>query len=999
MKTVMIRHLFWKELRQQWHVWVALFLGTLLFQLIPIVFRYEMVPGTANFVFAIGMVMAACFSVASAGILFAGEVEEGTADRLRQLPISTATLALGKITFSVAATCLLLLATWVVGAGIVVGARGDLAAINYDEFAIHETSLLSLFLWSLLFSLLLQRVLNVLAIAVACELATRGIVSNILPESRDFSIHVLVEAAIFSILLAAIVWSLQIWHRRPTRLGGLRRMTIGFSRRKSRLSGSRWLQWAATRGTPTARLYAVLVWKELRTAIPFAVLVGAAGLVLIGCSPWSPMPINYVFLATLPALCGIMVFTSERYQDTYLFHTHRGVSPAMLWTIKNAFWLTLTTLLWVVFYLFDLSMGVMVRSFPGGQISFAHAVEGLFQQWMRQIGTAPPGGELVLSHQLAYAGTLILGQFAIGQLASFWFRRTVIVWAVAILGCIIWILGLMFGALFDVSYAVTLVPLGLLWFLATLRTGHIWLEGARPRWRVATQIAWVVFPVLICTGASLGARVFQVPDIDPGFDWRSHEANWSRYDKAWNDRLQNALARCNGYYATGMVGQFLPRLSGASLEEVADEIAELTHAPRESPGLNPLHTIPLVHQGSMMSIGPRTLLMSGNVHLRNGNLEAAWRRFRDAHILTRFFQRECASWSDFIALSQASQAIFTQIQEWGNHQNQTGSLLQVAVDDPFWKLPDHTTGVYPSEMLKNRYVAWRQILEFRRELGGWLQHEIEKNTNWAASIRSVTLTERMRGLRLHNQMTHWVMNEPLHSARTEPRLPTDAQQIRRWAATTNWFREVWTDPLITNRSDRLHATSEMRIVLDDLAMQRGTWTLLACQLYRHNHGTWPQDLAQLNEADGVCLYLDPWANAEFGYNSNGSSKEVYVTTKMAPDGQRVQATSVVRANQPVLWSAGVHLRYFRPAAQDAILISESTIRVPLDKADSNRLVFVVLGTERVAMANMLPREAEHTSTEFPLEDGFEAIRDGEPPQNDDNSRPEPVPVPDDIESL
>src|SRR5690606_2934636 len=95
-----------------------------------------------------------------------------------------------------------------------------------------------------------------------------------------------------------------------------------------------WLRsitWAAGRTPLVARESAVLLWREVRSAVPFAIAWGLLGILMVDLlmrgrnGPW-----NVLWICATPLVCGLFTCLGDNWRQTFRFLTDRGLSPAIV---------------------------------------------------------------------------------------------------------------------------------------------------------------------------------------------------------------------------------------------------------------------------------------------------------------------------------------------------------------------------------------------------------------------------------------------------------------------------------------------------------------------------------------------------------------------------------------------------------------------------------------------------------------------------------------------
>lgn len=508
------RRVFWKESRAQAHVWIALAIGVLLLQGIVVsselVRQSQLSSGVVTALFIVTSVIGVCYAAASASILVAGEREDETAFLLRTFPIPRAALLGGKLSFTLLSLLALLLFGFV-SAAFLGGLLGRDRLTLPDDLWTYTRSMGGAIVWGLLFSLLVERVMIALGLAIGTEIVVVGIIGNSLPAEWRESVYWTIVLGILTLdLVLAVRWlageslvPASLW--KPSAAAPRVERSTSWLRLLQRIVGS---------GSPERRATGALLWRELRGAVPFAIVWCVVGILLVdlGMRTRDKFPAHLLFLALTPAVCGLMTALGDQRKSLFRFYADRGISPLQIWSVKIVTWLFVATTFVVFFGWYDATFtGRFDRSFghPIGPV-LSGIAESVRLPLDRMTGHVSPDAELRVWNFIL---SLCLMLFTTGQWAAF--LRGQAVAAVALT------MGLGFVALTwhfvvisaDVPLLWTTWPVTLAGLAATAWNSSRWLEE-NYRWPTTLRrVAWFLIPIFGVLFAARTLRVTSIPAI------------------------------------------------------------------------------------------------------------------------------------------------------------------------------------------------------------------------------------------------------------------------------------------------------------------------------------------------------------------------------------------------------------------------------------------------------------------------------------------------------
>jgi len=843
----------WKEYRAQRTLWIALYLGAVLLQLLFLILSPETQKSLPQYPYTIAAVLSVCYAVSCGAMLFAGEREEETDRLLQTLAVAPRQLITGKLTYAVPSLALFTLLAFVTAAGVM--------AIHHGTFRIppiqDSNESLSVYLFSipvglaaaLLSSLLTRTVLSALVGGVVFLLLISSLVHNLFRSGHEW-----MDVLSATTLLLVSLPMVSPWLR-----GGpdWSKMLALLQRASSEKSGTGFLgsllQRAAVRSSLESRMFGVLVWRELRAAfpVPLAGLVVNSGLIpalILSEKEWNQSTFlgSWVALSVMTSwflLCsvGLLAFTGDQYRGRMKFYTDRGASPWSIWLAKQMVWLgvlaTLAILTAFLIYLLN-------RGSPP-------------LQYLNRRGTPlePTWPDTI---QL-YASCLLM-TYACVQLFAMWFRRTLLAAAFAFVAC---------GLIFPFHYALGALRIPL-WLssgpiiVAGLAGSYFtlegWLKETRTWRRIGAQVAWVFVPIFISGTAIFIWRIVEVPWVDPGFDWRAHEKQMANFDSKWTAQWQELIHDAK-----------LPKAERAALrptflekaQRVADRIQEGS-PPRIDPQI-----MLNVHDG-IYTIGPTIFVeyIDGMIGAETSSLEEQWENLRTYLAIVSYTTQHGLTMNDMLANGPRLNHLNRHLRLWAQDDRQTPELLEKMLAD-VGKRQKLVAFYDPAD----DYVIKRQAIEGRGWGREWARHrQPVLNTLTEKFPFSLLLCERLRLLRLQNWKTYWTYGG-------------NAWPWQDWTARVNaWERTSLYDGYPFDLTEENLKQGFDRQLEDQWA----TVTLARLEKYRLVHGAYPEWLYEL-EQDGRI----PWADnlsGQYRYEPHGLPLPLVV----APD-------FVLPAGQPVLF--------------------------------------------------------------------------------------------------
>ena len=961
MFDIAFKRLVWKELRTQWHIWVALLVGTFLLQLL-FLFR-EMHLG-ADYPFYVGLVLTACYAVTCAAVLFAGEREEQTDDWLRQLPLSPRQLMAGKTTFLLLSVVAFALVAWLSAllmywtGPITRGANDQFWSDHRDSVVVFLFAILGMSAWSVFYSLLLDRVMAVLAASTATYMVVAAFISNLLPGPFEPWI-----AGVTLLVAVADVWLGKQW------LAG--RSSAPLAETRAKLEGDRiatgfrsrmWLSVVqrAAECTPLGvRTFAVLLWRELRSAVPFAIAWGLCGVLMVDLliRSWRGNSHMLWFVAT-PLLCGLMTCVGDNARQTFRFLTDRGLSPFVVWMTKHVVWLLLAMGLLVVFGVYDVAT-VSLRPFPS---EWSRGTSSFLEEFERAASVPGRFSEpqfLAESAQRTLSGLVSLGLtlYFLGHLCSLWFRRVVVAVSVAGLCGILLVAWSVISLKLDVPPLLTIWPLVLAGLLASVLTVGGWLRETATWRRLFAQAAWVIVPLLIVGSSAMAYRATQIPLVALPFDWAAKAADMERSDLKWDDQWRRTfddlrwmagmspdlswrrserrfgitrpvepakadeadefeLEDTMPGMAAGTMGMArVPGMGGMDFEgsmgmggmagmwgidpvispwdSVLDEGSEsnslllrlLDMADRLQNGTPPRIGLRYVVDPNLPIYTLGQFVVEAADQLRQqGELDEAWRVLQAGLAITEYLPQQIIYAHQLKTCWDARQLIQQEIHAWAADPQQTVERLRKAYTSLESKGMSGVVSAVP--MWEHRYAVWRQAIEQPKSEAGKLLGDyafVHRTSYWPPPC------EVQRLVRLMGVMTASDLRPTekltVHDADGKAASVVTPEDLQRWQATTLPTPYAFGD-------------ARMLDVRPVVASETATTLVLRLQIYRLEHGQFPESLDELRDDGFGDVPRDPATGGLFGYAPHGFD----VPTVLAADEGTGGDDFLIPPEMPLLWS-------------------------------------------------------------------------------------------------
>ena len=1006
MFDIVFKRLIWKECRSQWNIWAALLGGAFLLQMLFLILGKDFQQSMVQYPFEVAIVLTACYALTCAAVLFAGETEEETDNWLRQLPLSAGQLFAGKLTFAVLSIVLFALISLGVGAvtkNLAPYAQRAATSHWWGDTIITIYGSIGLFLWGIFYSLILSRVMAVLAAAVVTQFLVAAVVGNFVRPAQIEYWWIGIGTCVF----VADVWLTKQWlsgrsvvalPEGSRRFEGNRNTTDGRSRLWQRS-----LIRAANRTPLSMRTASVLVWRELRSAVPFAIIWGLIGVLMVDFMTrgvWGSGT-DFLWLIATPILCGLMTCAGDNRRQTYRFLTDRGLNPLTVWLTKHAVWFSLALGLLVIFATYDnLTSSYDNQRANAGAWSVLKDVFGTLRTEDPNV-YAFFADEIALRH-LSLVTTLGLTLYLVGHVCSLWFRKVILALSVAAVAGVFLLGWHLMLAGFDISFALTTWPLLLAALAASLATVRGWMHEAAG-WRTKlAKAAWVVIPVAASVFGALWYRANQIPLVDPGFDWqaRVRQMNstnvdwWSRWEVVRGNidiqfsRHPDTIASKKLEWFLEDMGYEIPEDSPAVMEEMEDGASGmaggdyggeaygmmageftpydpweniLTDPPTQAT-VEQLLSLAKDLETQTPSINPKiwfrqwppanswlatlgdVIVAAAHTQTADGDLDKAWQTLAAGQRLTLYLPTQILSQVDLTNCFDAREAILQEMHAWAAHPDQTIDRLEQA----YTMMTKHGTfeSVWP--MFERQYAHYRNLIET-----GEIENYTPQVADWLRPFedeRLIRLASVIMAGRLDGSTRQAVSDRYGYEASTLPWVSPDITplHIGRWKATTHWLPDVF----------GVGMAFDFRPVITTEAATR---LILKLHLYRLEHGNFPTTLDEIGKPPDVRIHRDPYSGQKFGYAPDGFSRPTHI---LSAQQHMRQDDFILPTNAPLLWSSGGvngdivlaangqhymstaggrDLDKYPPRGRLSALVMDPDANRDDEYGNSNRILLVILG--------------------------------------------------------
>lgn len=1016
-----VNRLIWQEYRSQRAIWLAVFAAVCLLQFMIRV-NSQSVPLQYSVLMAI--FGGAAFAVLSLTVSFAGEVDNRTDVLLRMLPCSTRDLVTGRLLgTAVGATLFVPAVVCFIFALEVILLGFNLiwpAVIQFETDQRPFDGMTLTFGEDLAFALAFS--FAVVSIAFAGSLLTRKVFTTILLVSElvivmfnlAFMIaHVMIGGGYTAGLSATqlapwyagtgmlvLVIALSLvgpWHRGQIPFSLRGRFSQSAEKPRSVRSWwwpsywtNAWMIRLAAKPASRSRVMRTLVWKELRSVVPFMpfallAMIGGYAFDLDSITP----PTFMVFVPLFVCFeCGQRSLRDDQRSGTLRTLASMGLSPGTVWIAKTLIWLgtaaaSIATILLLDFLLAWWAQAPADRSLwtPGNTPGLRLFV-----------------GTLYLDVISAYGIAAIVAAFSVGQLAAAWVERQILAFAVGLLSMFfIVVLGAMFFN-FGWSLWLTAVPIAIVLLAIAGWTSTEWVEG-RWSWRIVLRrMAMLVVPVVVCSAL--------------GWSWWRYEPQWAMSRLRGLAEFRESIHQPSEKLIHQMDGSFWKEVTSArdeaspwnrfsrllvSVESVpvsvarlesrrtykilagpewAENIAKLlepfdelvSQSAEAWPDLPIEMTTPWEDRLVPLAI-VGVLIEDARLKTSAGQYQDAGQRLILAVQLARKFALQTASWDKWRTCLLAEQSALDHLRALTNAHSaelelpklygslQESVLVKFDSDQrPIVLFPD------PRPMLHRRTLYagllygidsnedYRKSVSRRFSLG-----EMDSISFWSSGIHDSGIGRQADLMRYSEMLVRMRLNNVpiggniLFDGRSRPPIEYHHQNHDRLLDRS----ALWDLPTDAEVLHRLPASNSAITAMGTaMANERAALLTLLLQQHRKDHGSFPATLFDLN-IDPVAqrlVRIDPFTGQTFFYAPAGVSKPVLLTPAAVRSEDQLRAPK----NQPLLASAGP----LGGLTMETATLPPKTEQDPLQwkfvKLPENAIVFLMYSTSQDDTLRDLP---------------------------------------------
>lgn len=922
-------HLVWKEYRAQRALWAALAAAAFAIALALTLTVDHDTRTLAGALAALTGVLSIAFATASAAVAFAAEEEDGTAVWLRQFPVRTATLVSAKLATIVTGTIALFLVTGVM-ACLLIALHGGLDR-NTVRIPFEDNILFGI-------AAIVVTGISFIVIAVFWSLRCRKVFTALGWCGVSFFFYALllnksgngslspVPLLITLVVTALTTLSARQWHLglRQSKAGdgatpGLRKP--GRVSRRGILTNYSWLNLlgrCSQLSTVLTRTAAMLLWRELRFAVPFVIAFFPAGLVVVSIRYLTVefgFPL-FAFLGVATVECGLRTFRHDQQQLHGLFWSHRGVSPALVWLVRNFVWLAT---------LISLSVGLSVieeicfslwgsEEFPHNQVTTMCQLLISLSDPHRISGENPLAGALI-------AGAWGFGAFMMSQLCSCWIRRPILAAFAAVVSVSAFSFWLGFLVYVDIPLWLTVWPLSLILMLAGFLTRRQWMDR-RSSWKITCRrVAWIAVPCLFVLPIQRQWRQQQIPVTVTAMTADSHYVSYGYSAENTQGPVPEAWEKF-GMAAAGALltsddstsTETLPSPQKQQRQRALDALDTILEADLRQNRLPPRFRVPWSRHFPAVE-ATRLLTSDALQEFENGNPEEAVRRATQAVRLNKYLSQEATTWIQWNMAIQTREFPLQALRKMAADDRLTEEQLQHAANE----LTDTGTSISNEfNVVTNRLVVYHQLLSRQGYLWDWylkLQADERKGERllWPVTLINSHSSERYRVLQLMQLISDWIPTNYNEASQVPDAADELRKKLNRWIATSIHFEtDLAADPMLEGGLTGDSSTDGL--FRDIYNSESVTRVVIALQQYRRRYGEFPASLSALKEfgVERDHRLQDVEKHVEFGYAPKGYGSPLPV---VAASGDVV----ILSASQPVIWSHGFYSPDYRSR-----LVSEQT---------------------------------------------------------------------------
>jgi len=496
--------LVWKEYRSQRNLWLALYSFAMCLTVIVAYFA-ETRDRPFGSMLTITAFVGLTTTICSLLYLFAGEEDNGTAPWLRHLPMKTRTLLLAKLTTTVIATLLFLLISalsvvliyavacqfrhqpllhnWIPGE---YPGRASLSRKSINDLIKIASVIVACLSLTLFWSLYCRKMV---AAICGCGVSLIGFpllltLNSAEPFERGSVLDPFVwwVLSTLSLSFGLSMYMLPGWHR------GIRRLDVvnlwtRFRNRfavRSRESGAGFLatrlQKSALRSPLISRTRGVLLWQQLRAAIPFAAIALLLTIPAVWIRYHHNVPIPLILTGFIAVECGLRTFRDDQRKGSGLFWAHRGVSPTAVLITRHTVWLSVAVVLFVGCMFCEWCAGTATPQ-ELSMIEVWNVIGLPFREFSQETISS------VFGYRLSIAMAWLVGGYAIGHLSSVMIRKAFVAAFISLLCFLGYTILLGSILVMDVSPWLTVWPLALSFLLMPMATRRYWMDHHSESWK------------------------------------------------------------------------------------------------------------------------------------------------------------------------------------------------------------------------------------------------------------------------------------------------------------------------------------------------------------------------------------------------------------------------------------------------------------------------------------------------------------------------------------
>jgi len=847
----------WKEFRTQQSFFLALLATAILLQFIHVVLPPAMQQSMRLYPFLIGSVLSVCYAVACGVLLFAKEREDETDRLLQTIAVAPRDLMAGKLTFAVVSVALLTGLLYLSALGvssIVYGAKQALPVRDETEvYAVYMYAIPLALSAAIFCSLLVKRVISGLLSAVALLLVitgTTGLFHTTIWKSNQWVVSDQVCAVL---LLLGSIPLMSAWVSGGANWSMPRFFISKKERHSSRFRLNTALRWSANRASPAGRALGVIVWKEWQTAgwVLLAGLILTSGWIpVLVLNPRETSPSNFLALMTvwfgvsaigscfLLSLLGLLVSSGDQRQRSMRFYVDRGAHPTLIWLGKQAIWLTVLIILAIPVTYTMIQAGILA-----GPVRMT---------WMGEWTASTP-------RQVAIIISFLFSSYSAVQLLGLWCRNPIVAAALSFSVCL-WLVAVhavLFA--FRIPLWLSTGPLILGAMAASLLSMDDWLKE-RWSWKhFFKRSAWVAVPTVISFAGMFVWRIVEVPLVDPGFDWRTHERDMAQFDPEWTYQWR-ALVRDSK----------LPLDKRAAREpSFAEQFRTLAQKAAQQPNLR-IDPEFLATEPSLVNLlhefGRERLIEV--IGTDKSSLDEQWEDLWAALQISASLSATSLTTTDAESFIIANYSLHIWARAWAQDPRQTPESLQRLIDAPV---------LLPFVSTQNNYVTLRQAYcgtgWGRQTWQGDYIHETLGQFPF-----SLLVEERSRLIRILNQRTRLEGSQSIETL-LRNRVARENPELTEWESTTP---QISSDYYSASRLDSLFVRCYEAAWM--------TRVVARLEKYRLEEGAYPEQLeAVLRNMPQIWNSVHPY---DYQYRPDG-----------LPDHLVMSSSWIIPAGEPVLFRA------------------------------------------------------------------------------------------------